>query len=90
MRDRSAPTWDNQLWHARRVYWDAYNASMRVSVGASGSIRLSGARAAGLKAIDNPHGMIGRSCGCGSCFTCAAASVVSEIARDGQPMSAPD
>lgn len=34
--------------------------------------------AEGLEALDNPHGMIGRSCGCGSCFTCAAAELVAK------------
>ena len=32
----------------------------------------------GIDALDNPHGMIGRACGCGDCFTCAAAFVVNE------------
>lgn len=32
----------------------------------------------GREALDNPSGMIGRTCGCGTCFTCAAAYVVAE------------
>lgn len=30
----------------------------------------------GRDALDNPHGMIGRMCRCGSCFCCAAAKIV--------------
>jgi len=32
----------------------------------------------GYDALNNPHAMIGRTCGCGSCFTCAAAQVIRE------------
>ena len=32
----------------------------------------------GSEALNNPHAMIGRSCGCGSCFCCAAAQVYRE------------
>lgn len=32
----------------------------------------------GREALDNPHAMIGRTCGCNVCFTCAAAQVVAE------------
>jgi hypothetical protein len=32
----------------------------------------------GREALNNPHAMIGRQCGCGSCFTCAALYVVQE------------
>jgi hypothetical protein len=53
--DRSEPTYENQLWHARKLLEEK-----------------------GLEAVDNPHGMIGRTCGCGSCFCCAAAQVVKE------------
>lgn len=35
----------------------------------------------GREALDNPHGMIGRKCGCNTCFTCAAAFVVAEYDR---------
>lgn len=51
-RDRSKPTWDNQLWHARRLYHEK-----------------------GADALNNPHAMIGRTCGCGTCFCCAALKV---------------
>lgn len=53
--DHSAPTYENQLWHARKL-----------------------ADEKGLKALDNPHAMIGRACKCGTCFCCAAAAVVKE------------
>lgn len=33
----------------------------------------------GRKALDNPHGMIGRTCGCGTCFCCAAAQVLRDM-----------
>jgi len=33
----------------------------------------------GLEALDNPHGMIGRDCGCGDCFCCAAAEIVKGV-----------
>ncbi|MDE2232512.1 MAG: hypothetical protein KGJ90_00070 [Patescibacteria group bacterium] len=33
-------------------------------------------REQGRNALDNPHGMIGRECECGDCFTCAAALTV--------------
>lgn len=56
--DRSAPTRDNQLWHARKLL-----------------------REKGRDSLDNPHGMTGRSCGCGSCFTCAAAETVKQYDR---------
>lgn len=26
----------------------------------------------GVEALRNPHALIGRTCGCGECFTCAA------------------
>ncbi len=29
----------------------------------------------GREALNNPHAMIGRTCGCQSCFCCAAAEV---------------
>mgnify|MGYP001617389531 FL=1 len=32
----------------------------------------------GAQALQNPHAMIGRTCGCHNCFTCAAAQVVHE------------
>ena len=32
----------------------------------------------GLAALENPHAMIGRQCGCGTCFCCAAVQVVRE------------
>jgi hypothetical protein len=35
----------------------------------------------GLDAVNNPHAMIGRTCGCGDCFCCAALEVY-KIARD--------
>jgi len=33
----------------------------------------------GIRALDNPHGMIGRTCRCNDCFCCAAAAVVAEM-----------
>jgi hypothetical protein len=35
----------------------------------------------GIEALNNPHAMIGRSCGCGDCFCCAALEVY-KIAED--------
>jgi len=32
----------------------------------------------GAAALSNPHGMIGKECGCGSCFCCAAAQVIED------------
>src|ERR1700690_1149210 len=32
----------------------------------------------GRKALENPHAAIGRSCGCGTCFCCAALEVLNE------------
>ncbi len=52
----AAPTWENQLWHARRLATDK-----------------------GLDALNNPHAMTGRVCGCGSCFCCAALFVYNEL-----------
>ena len=53
--DRSAPTWENQIWHARKLLQDK-----------------------GREALNNPHAMIGRQCGCGECFCCAALYVLRE------------
>jgi len=33
----------------------------------------------GLEALHNPHAMIGKQCGCGSCFCCAALKVYNEL-----------
>lgn len=33
----------------------------------------------GVEALDSPHAMIGRTCGCGSCFCCAAAEIVKAV-----------
>ena len=33
----------------------------------------------GLDALNNPHAMIGRDCGCGDCFCCAAAEIVKAV-----------
>jgi hypothetical protein len=49
------PTYENQLWHARKLMAEK-----------------------GREAVYNPHGMIGKACGCGSCFCCAALAVVRE------------
>lgn len=49
------PTWENQLWHARRLLQEK-----------------------GWHALNNPHAMIGRQCGCGNCFCCAALTVVKD------------
>ena len=51
----SEPTFENQLWHARKLLAEQ-----------------------GREALNNPHGMIGRTCGCGTCFCCAAAQVLKE------------
>lgn len=51
-----APTYENQLWHARKLLMDK-----------------------GRAALDNPHAMIGRQCGCGACFCCAAVQVIKEV-----------
>jgi hypothetical protein len=32
----------------------------------------------GFEALNNPHAMIGESCGCGSCFCCAALEVLTK------------
>lgn len=55
MNDHSKPTWENQLWHARKVLKEK-----------------------GRNALDNPNGMIGRTCKCGTCYCCAAAFIVAE------------
>lgn len=55
MTDHSEPTYENQLWNARKLL-----------------------REQGRNALSNPHGMIGRDCGCGTCFCCAAATVLQE------------
>jgi hypothetical protein len=34
----------------------------------------------GISALENPHAMTGRICGCGSCFCCAALQVCDERA----------
>lgn len=33
----------------------------------------------GLDALNNPHAMTGRDCGCGDCFCCAAAEIVKAV-----------
>lgn len=38
------------------------------------------AKEKGLEALNNPHAMTGRICGCGSCFCCAALFVYNELA----------
>jgi hypothetical protein len=53
--ERTEPTYENQLWHARKLFAEQ-----------------------GREALDNPHAMIGRTCGCGDCFCCAAAQVIEE------------
>lgn len=58
--DHSAPTWENQVWHARKLLAEH-----------------------GRDALNNPHAMIGRTCGCGACFCCAALAVVKE--HDAKP-----
>ena len=50
--DRSEPTWENQVWHARQLLAKH-----------------------GYNALYNPHAMIGKECGCGTCFCCAALKV---------------
>jgi hypothetical protein len=35
----------------------------------------------GIEAVNNPHAMTGRTCGCGNCFCCAALEVY-KIAED--------
>lgn len=55
MTDRSVPTWENQMWHARKLLHER-----------------------GIDALVNPHAMIGKTCGCGECFCCAAM----EVSRD--------
>jgi hypothetical protein len=67
--EHSEPTYENQLWHARKL-----------------------AAESGLEALNNPHAMIGRTCGCGSCFCCAAAQVYREMKpplRAGLPSTIP-
>jgi hypothetical protein len=32
----------------------------------------------GIQAVYNPHAMIGKTCGCGTCFCCAALQVYRE------------
>ena len=36
----------------------------------------------GPEALNNPHAMIGRTCKCGTCFCCAAATVYKKHMRD--------
>lgn len=55
-RDKTTPTYNNQLWAAAELLADK-----------------------GLDALNNPHAMIGRSCGCGDCFCCAAAEIVKAV-----------
>lgn len=52
------PTFENQLWQARRL-----------------------AQEKGIEALNNPHAMTGRICGCGSCFCCAALAVYNELTK---------
>lgn len=60
MQDQhSEPSYENQLWHARKLFNEK-----------------------GYRELDNPHGMTGRSCGCGTCFCCAAAQVIAEHVHD--------
>lgn len=33
----------------------------------------------GVDALNNPHAMIGRECGCSDCFCCAAAEIVKAV-----------
>jgi hypothetical protein len=35
----------------------------------------------GIEALNNPHAMIGRTCGCGTCFCCAAAEIESKARK---------
>jgi Domain of unknown function (DUF3560) len=51
----SEPTYENQLWHARKLLAEQ-----------------------GREALENPHAMTGRTCGCGECFCCAAVQVLNE------------
>lgn len=53
---REKPTYENQLWHARKLLAEK-----------------------GRAALNNPHAMIGRQCGCGTCFCCAAAKVIADF-----------
>lgn len=55
MNQHREPTYENQLWHARKLLAEK-----------------------GLDAVNNPHAMTGRVCGCGECFCCAALQVVRE------------
>lgn len=57
-QDRNAPTWENQLYHARRLLAEK-----------------------GRDALNNPHAMTGKICGCGACFCCAALYVMREGVR---------
>lgn len=54
--NRTEPTWENQLWQARRL-----------------------AKEKGLGALNDPHAMTGRTCGCKGCFCCAALEVYNEL-----------
>lgn len=53
------PTYENQLFHARRLLAEK-----------------------GPEALNNPHAMIGRICGCGDCFCCAALEVLEEVTNN--------
>jgi hypothetical protein len=35
----------------------------------------------GVHAVVDPHAMIGRTCGCGDCFCCAAREVVKRVSQ---------
>ena len=35
----------------------------------------------GTEALWNPHGMIGKTCGCGQCFCCAAYAVFKQMEK---------
>ena len=39
------------------------------------------ARERGLEALNNPHAMTGRICGCRNCFCCAALEVYNELRK---------
>jgi len=55
MENHTEPTYENQLWHARKLLAEE-----------------------GRAALNSPHAMTGKICGCGTCFCCAALQVLRE------------
>lgn len=53
--NHSEPTFENQLWHARKLIEDK-----------------------GTKELQR-HAAVGKMCGCGGCFCCAALHVLHEL-----------